>query len=136
MKIKAPTLNRDNDATAAIIAEIIPQLVGQPDPFAILEQSEMTYIQALWTKNGFDIEYQERDLMHHYQITKLLPGEQVIAIFQEYLKYGTNWKPQFEFQRKNVATFQYKLGYHIGTFVGSFLKGLRESRAKKRNSNQ
>ena len=68
MKLIIPTLNREVDATPEIIAEMIPVLEGKDDPFAILEQSDLTYIQTLWTPNEYDIEYQEQNLMHHYKI--------------------------------------------------------------------
>ena len=131
MKIIAPTLKREEEATEANIADIISQLVGRHDPFAILEKTELTYIQTLWTPEGFDLEYQERDLMHHYQIRPPIPQRDVISVFQVYLRGEEYWKSEFEFRLKNIATLRYKIGYYLGAFFGGFIRGFREAREKR-----
>lgn len=131
MQIIAPTLDREEEANEANVEEIISLLPEKSDPYAILSQSEFTYIQVLWTNDGFHLEYQENDLMHHFQLKNLLSQIQVISIFKKYLKGESSWKSELSFQKKDITSFRYKIGYHIGAFCGGFLKGFKEVRAKK-----
>jgi hypothetical protein len=135
MKIIAPTLNKELDATPEIIAEVIPLLNGKDNPFAILQQTELTYMQTLWTPNGYDIEYQEQNVMHHYQLKKLINEQKAISIFQSYLLGEDDWKLEFEFMKKNIANLPTKIGFFLGNILGSFFRGIKEGK-EKRNSNK
>jgi hypothetical protein len=110
MKILCPTLNRDEIASEEAIAEIIPLLQNRPDPFIILEKDEMTYMQALWTEGGFDLEYQEGTIFEHYRLTELTNKEDAISALQSYLRGEWYWKTRFRFEKKEIATTGSKLG--------------------------
>lgn len=131
MKIKSPTLNCEEEATPQGIAEIIPMLKERPDPFAILQQTEQTYVQTVWTPNGYDLEYQDKDILHHYQVMSLLTQEQVISIFQSYLAGDNTWKSDIEFQEKRITDCPFRLGHALGKFCGSFVRAFREARRKR-----
>lgn len=67
------------------------------DKFMILSSSETTYIQA-WgdSSQGFDLEYQEGDLQHHFVAQRKLLASETIAAFLSYLKGQTEWKTMSE----------------------------------------
>ncbi len=137
MRLIAPTLDRDEEATPESIAEVIPLLEGKEDPFAILEQTNLTYTQVLSTPEGYDLEYQEQNVMNHYQIKAPIPEHKVIMVLQAYLAGDPDWKSGLEFDRKDIATIPTKIGFSLGAFVGGFIKGFKEAREKKqRNSNK
>ena len=132
MRLIAPALDRDEEATPEGIAEVIPLLKGKEDPFAILQQSELTYAQVLWTIEGYDLEYQDQNVMNHFQIQAPVPAQKVIALLQSYLAGDSNWKSGLQFDRKDIATIPTKIGFTVGAFVGGFIKGFKEAREKKR----
>lgn len=131
VKLIVPSLGRNEEATPEGIAEIIPLLAGKDDPFAILEQSEFTYAQTLWTPNGYDLEYQEQNIMNHHRIKSLLPKAKLITVLQSYLSGDPNWNSGLEFSRKEVADLPTKVGYSIGQFFGSLIRGFKETRRNK-----
>jgi len=85
MKLLSPCLDLEATASPELLAESTPRLKGQVDPFIILEQSELTYMQCLWTEDGYDLEYQENSIFNHFRGTVLLSEEDIISAMQEYL---------------------------------------------------
>ncbi len=132
MRLIAPALGRDEEAKLEGIADVIPLLKGKDNPFVILEQSELTYAQALWTPEGYDLEYQEQNVMNHFQVTAPLPEQKLISILQSYLNSDPDWKSDLQFDRKDIATIPTKIGFSLGAFVGGFIKGFKEAIEKKR----
>ena len=124
MKIICPTLKREEKATMQSIAEIVVQLSNKDDPFVILEKDEMTYIQALWTPKGYDLEYQEGNVFEHYRLSELATQDDVIWALQSYLKSEPFWKAKFNFEKKEIATISSRIGYKLGAFFGRLLKGI------------
>ena len=106
------------------IAEIVVQLSNKDDPFVILEKDEMTYIQALWTPKGYDLEYQEGNVFEHYRLSELATQDDVIWALQSYLKSEPFWKAKFNFEKKEIATISSRIGYKLGAFFGRLLKGI------------
>lgn len=126
MKIICPTLEREEIATAENIAEIVKLIENKEDPFVILEKDEMTYLQTLWTPEGYGLEYQEGNILEHYWLSELASQEDVIWALQSYLKGEPNWKTKFKLEKKEIATPSYKIGHKIGYFFGKlsrFLSG-------------
>ena len=126
MKIICPTLNKEEEATLQNIAEIVRLLENKEDPFVILEKDEMTYIQTLWTPDGYDLEYQDGDIFEHYWLAELTTQDDVIWALQSYLKGEPYWKIKFKFEKKEIPTLSYKIGHKIGLFFGRlsrFLSG-------------
>jgi len=86
MKIICPTLNKEEEATLQNIAEIIRLLENKEDTFVILEKDALTYMQALWTRDGYDLEYQDGNILEHYWLSELVTQDDVIWALQSYLK--------------------------------------------------
>ncbi len=125
MRIICPTLNRNEPASEDAIAEIVPMLRNRPDPFLILEKTEMTYMQTLWTREGYDLEYQEDTILEHYRLTELTNEDDAIWALQAYLRGKLYWKTKFKFKKKEIATTSFKLGHQLGYLVGRALRFLR-----------
>jgi hypothetical protein len=124
MIIKAPALNREETATNENIAEIVRRLKGKEQPFAILLKDATSFIQTLWTPEGYILAYQENDLEHIYRARELVSQADVIWAFQSYLKGDVFWKGQFEFEQKTADNLIY-LAYKIGTIAGKIVKFIR-----------
>ena len=122
MKLICPTLDRDEKATPQNIEEIVSLLENKEDPFLILQKDEMTYIQTLWTPEGYDMEYQEGNIFEHYWLSELANKNDIIWAFQNYLKYQPYWKTKFKFEKKDIATLSYKIGHKMGYFLGKIAR--------------
>jgi hypothetical protein len=125
MRIICPTLNRDEPASEDAIADIVPMLENKSDAFLILERNEMTYMQTLWMKGGYDIEYQEGTILEHYWLAELTDKDNVICALQSYLRGELYWKTKFKFEKKEIATMSFKLGHQMGYLVGRAWRFLR-----------
>ena len=127
MKLISPTLDVNEEATTESIANVIQSLEGRDDPFAILEQNELTYLQALWTPDGYHLEVQEGNVDQHFQSTSPVPKEQVISCFQAYLSNDHSWKSEIEFEQKIIRDIPFRLGRAVGQFFGGFVRGLNKT---------
>ena len=126
MIIHAPTLDREEEATAENIAEIVRRLKGKDKPFAILRQTNMTFIQTLWTPEGYILAYQENDIHHIYRAKEFVSQADAIWAFQSYLKGEKRWKSKFDFEHKTMDNPIVKISYTLGTIAGKiiqFIKG-------------
>jgi len=126
MIIHAPTLQREEEATAENIAEIVRLLQGNDRHFAILRKTNMTFMQTLWTPGGYILAYQEDDIMHIYRATEFLSQADVIWALQSYLQGEEGWKPKFYFEHKPIDNPIVKISYKLGTIAGKiiqFIKG-------------
>lgn len=119
MKIFCPALKTEEEATLPNISEIVPRLENVKDPFVILEKDDLTYMQALWTPDGYDLEYQDGSVFKHYRLSELVAQDDVIWALQSYLKDEPYWKMKFKFEKKEIATLSQRFGYKIGYFLGT-----------------
>jgi len=103
-------------------AFVLPLLENKEDPFLILQKDDMTYIQTLWTPEGYDLEYQEGNIFEHYWLSELANKNDIIWALQNYLKYQPYWKTKFKFEKKDIATLSYKIGHKMGYFFGKITK--------------
>ncbi len=138
MKTEAPSLGVACEATEELISEVVPKLKGLPDPLVILSSSGSRYIQALWTEDGFDLEYQDGSTEHHYLASSSLSASQVEQAFVNYLRGNSDWRDQYDFKRKVIeGDPYYRAGRSLGRVVGKlagmgkgfareFKKGLKE----------
>lgn len=124
MIIKAPALNREETATNENIVEIVRRLKGKEQPFAILEKNATSFIQTLWTPQGYILAYQENDLEHIYRARELVSQTDAIWALQSYLKGDVFWKAQFAFEHKTVDNLT-NLAYKVGTIAGKIIKFIR-----------
>ena len=130
MKLEAPTLNVNEAARVESIARVIRELEGRENPYAILSANDLTYVQALWTEDGYVVEYQEGSIDRHFVLGDYLKSEEVENFFGSFLSEDNDWKNEYIVWRKNIRGFWRNLGYQIGIFFGSFLRGFRETREK------
>jgi hypothetical protein len=122
MIIHAPTLKREEEATAENIAEIVRRLKGKDKPFAILKKTNMTFIQTLWTPEGYILAYQEHDIHHIYRAKEFVSQEDTIWALQSYLRGEESWKAKFAFEHKTIENPLVKLSYQLGTIVGKIIQ--------------
>ena len=125
MIIQAPILHREEEATAENIAEIVRRLRGKDKPFAILRKTNMTFIQILWTSEGYILAYQENDIDHIYRAKELVSQADAIWALQSYLKGEERWKSKFEFEHKTIDNPVVKISYQLGTIVGKLVKFIK-----------
>jgi hypothetical protein len=94
------TIERPSDAQ---IHEALATLQGDlANSFAILSQSDMTYMQVAPVDEGYVLEFQEGDTSRHYQAVNLLPLSAVIEAFQSYQRGDDTWKLKTQWQRLNL----------------------------------
>ena len=122
MIIHAPTLQREEEATAESIAEIVRLLQGMDRHFAILRKTNMTFMQTLWIPEGYILAYQEHDIMHIYRATEFLSQADIIWAMQSYLQGEERWKSRFNFEHKKIDNPLVKISYKLGTIAGKFIQ--------------
>jgi hypothetical protein len=122
MIIHAPTLKREEEATAENIAEIVRRIKGKDKPFAILRKTNMTFIQTLWTPEGYILAYQENDFHHIYRARELVSQKDTIWALQSYLKGEDHWKSKFNFEHKPIDSPIVKISYTLGTIAGKIIQ--------------
>jgi hypothetical protein len=125
MIIHAPTLHREEEATAENIAEIVRRLKGKDKPFAILRKTNMTFIQILWTSEGYILAYQENDIHHIYRAEEFLSQADAIWALQLYLKGEERWKSKFAFEHKTLDNPLVTISYKLGTIAGKIIQFIR-----------
>jgi hypothetical protein len=125
MIIQAPTLHREEEATTENIAEIVRRLKGKDKPFALLRKTNMTFIQTLWTPEGYILAYQENDIHHIYRAKELVSQGDAIWALQSYLKGEEHWKSKFNFEHKTIDNPFVKISYQLGTIVGKIIQFIR-----------
>jgi len=105
----SPAINNGKPVLASQerLDQTLAILPDQYDPFLILVRTETlrndSYLQTFWTPTGFYLEYQERDLDHHYASYKenLTPRE-VLQAFHEYLHGDDSWKTRIRFHKQDL----------------------------------
>jgi hypothetical protein len=125
MIIHAPTLKREEEATAENIAEIVRRLKEKDKPFAILKKTNTTFIQILWTPGGYILAYQENDIHHIYRAREYLSQGDAIWALQSYLKREGRWKSKFSFEHKTINSPLVKISYKLGTIAGKIIQFIR-----------
>ena len=128
MNLSSYTLSIDEVASPKLIGEVIAQLPNREDPFAVLAIDKNTYMQCLWTEDGFVLEYQDGSIDRHYCSGDYLSSDTVNAAFVQYHNKENSWRTNIEFYRKNLRGFWGNLGYQIGYFIGSFTRGYKGSK--------
>jgi hypothetical protein len=96
--ISSPHLAQVQEATENLIEQVVAKLPHQSDPYVILETGEGTYMQALWTKEGFVLEHQLVTLSCHYETRALVTHEQVIAALKSYAFGKYDWTTAFSWR--------------------------------------
>ena len=87
MTIQSPHLPLPLEATPETVADVISAIPSNPEGsrFAIVSESSQTYMQALHTPAGFQLEYQDGSIAQHYHCTREdLSEAEVIEVFRDY----------------------------------------------------
>ena len=67
--------------------------------FLILGQTKMTYIQTSGdTKAGFELEYQESDVKHHYRAKRRFTADEIVKALVSYMSGTAEWKQMTEWE--------------------------------------
>jgi hypothetical protein len=125
MIIHAPTLKCEEEATPENIAEIVRRLKGKDKPFAILKKTNTTFVQILWTAEGYILAYQENDIHHIYRAKELVSQKDTTWALQSYLKGEDGWKSKFEFEHKTIDNPLVKISYQLGIIAGKIIQFIR-----------
>lgn len=101
----------------------LEELTGFGDSFAILSESEMSYIQTSGGQaTGFLVEYQVESLDdHHRSLREDLPLETVQALFLAYAEGDDSWRSAIEWVPDDLARLESSsmpaaLGYVLAAF--------------------
>lgn len=131
MKIESPILNINEEATEGLVNKVIRALKSEKiDPFAILSDGDLTYVQTVWTENGFVLEFQEGSTNRHYEVMQYLSAPKVQDIFCRFLNGEDSWKGSYPIKKKKAVSLFYKAGYALGNFLGNLARGFSEARKK------
>lgn len=130
MKFESPILNINELASRKLIERTISRLKPEPDNFAILSESEMSYIQCLHTESGFIVQFQNESIDEHYEFSDYLSESQTTSLFQAYLSKVEDWQGSLEYTRVNLRGFWGSLGLALGSFGGGLIRGFRDARNK------
>jgi hypothetical protein len=127
MRLKAPALSLDFEPTLEDVKKALLdiQSVAQ-DPFVILRRTEMTYLQATYSPDGYRLECQFESADKHFKAKATFTHEAIVKVFELYFKADTSWKQGIEFETMNgQQPFIFKLGFFLGKAVekiGKFFK--------------
>jgi hypothetical protein len=86
-KIKSPSINKLEKGIKSL----------NDDNFYLILSHKDDYIQAAYSAKGHSVEYQDKT--GHYEASKLLSQEEVIALFTVYLTKDANWKNGFKWDK-------------------------------------
>lgn len=118
MHIESPTLQLNETASVSALSAAALALEGKEDPFLILSKTPTSYMQALWTDDGFVLEYQEDSIAKHYVANELLTAEAMRETLIQYLNGIDEWKHAHTFSNKNIAGLSWRIGYSLGFLTG------------------
>ncbi|MFH1024201.1 MAG: hypothetical protein V1809_12545 [Planctomycetota bacterium] len=75
------------------------------EAFLILGATDMNYVQASGDRDvGFDMEYQEDDLQHHYRSKHCFSAEEIVRVFTLYKSGNPDWKRRGDWERMPAST--------------------------------
>ncbi|MCV6623252.1 MAG: hypothetical protein OIF51_16035 [Cellvibrionaceae bacterium] len=127
MYIEAPTLGIAEEASEDLIAEILAKLPYREDPFLILSNGDLTFMQTLWVESGFVLEYQEGSIDSHYVTVSEQDEKSVREALISYLHGSDEWMSRMEFERMKMRGRVWSIGHMAGKFLGRITRFLRGS---------
>lgn len=73
------------------------------DAFLVLGQDDMTYIQTAGDqKVGYDLEYQQDDIKHHYRAKRYFTVEEIIGALVSYSIGSDDWKTMADWEQLDL----------------------------------
>lgn len=100
--VSSPCLEESMPARPEIIAELVPALAGTENPFLLLEVDEEVYMQAMWTEEGYRLEYRDGSAKKHFVAKGYLSAEQAIETLSDYALQGKRWKTMHKYSRIKI----------------------------------
>lgn len=89
----------ENPTEAEIRQAVLALDTTKNEAFLVLGSTDMTYIQTGGDqKVGFDLEYQESDVRHHYRAKRDFTAEEIVRILVSYAAGTDNWKKSAEWE--------------------------------------
>jgi len=131
MNLSAPTIDINSEASEELIKYAVPALKDRENPYVILSKEEATFMQTLWTKDGYVLEYQEGSVDNHFVSQEYLSSSEAVKALLSYLEERQEWKNKHKFYKKNFRDFFGSLGYVIGLFIGGIIRGFKKARSSK-----
>ena len=118
MKLIVPTLDIEEFATPTLIESVVNDLKGRNNPFLILQESELTYAQALWIGAGYELEYQLGSIDKHYRSVHVVSEKLLMDTLLAYMAGETGWNNRIEFEQKDLMGRSGRLGLLLGRLIG------------------
>ena len=82
-----------NPSEADIRVAVMAMDTKRGGAFLVIAVSEVTYIQTSGDERlGFEMEYQETDVQHHYRAKRRLNSEEVVKALASYATGNGDWK--------------------------------------------
>lgn len=103
MKFHSPILKRAVKADKEKLPDLLKGIQKTDNPFLIVSESEMVYMQVFWTYKGYIIEYQEGSLKKHYESTKKVSLTETRKTIELYLDGDKSWKKRLEYVKMNLG---------------------------------
>jgi hypothetical protein len=128
MTIESPHLGEKLPATRDSISRTIRLLSSKSqDPFAILSESDsITYMQTLFTPEGFSLDFQDGSLTEHYRTVRSdLTVDDIIEAFCDYAEGNSSWRHRFDFVKIELRPFSERCGFAIGRIAGRVVRFVR-----------
>ncbi len=102
MKFISPVLKRTIKADKTKLADLLKMIKKTDDPFLIVSDSEMTYIQVFWTSKGYIVEYQEGSIKKHYESVKRVTMTEARKSIELYMDGDKSWKDRIEYVKMKI----------------------------------
>ena len=106
MRIQAPAIGLDEDASVENVnraLELIELL--EEDPFVILSENDLTYMQTLHTNEGFLIDFQAGSIDQHFRFDETFNLSGAQSMFRDYLESRQEWIPPRRYHKISVRGF-------------------------------
>ena len=134
MRLEASTINLESEADRQAVVDALTHARGSDDPLVALARSELTYIQGLWTDEGYVLAYQDGSADQYFTSRKFLTLEEIQAVFFQHLADDDAWKDKYDFEKKGSGVDPYdQAGRIAGRIIGrATVKGLKLARAFKK----
>ncbi len=100
--LTCPWLYGQLPASRELLADLVPFLVLKDDPYVILIQSDEVYMQTLWTKDGFLLEFRDGCADQHFRADRYLPMAEAIRTLSDYALKGSEWRSMQSYSRVTV----------------------------------
>lgn len=102
MKFSSPILKRAIKADKTKLSELLKMIKKTENPFLIVSESEMNYIQVFWTSKGYIVEYQEGSIKKHFESVEKVTMTEARKSIELYMDGDKSWKERIEYVKMKV----------------------------------